>query len=308
MSRRYFTLDVFTDRALAGNPLAVVLDGQGLDDATMQAIAGEFNLSETVFVFPPQEPAHRAALRIFTPGRELPFAGHPTVGTALLLATLDGLGQGATHFVLEEKIGLVPCRVAAADQGCIEALFTLPRLPQRVEPAARVTDIALAIGVAGSDIGFDAHQPAVFSAGVGFTMVPLKSLSAVAKARISRDHWHAGVLPADHANAFVYCRETTEAGHQFHARMFAPDLGVGEDPATGSAVAAFAGAVAEYEGLGDGRHVLLIEQGYEMGRPSLIRLEMDMVGGALVEARIGGGAVIVSEGTLRLSALASYGP
>ena len=296
MSRRFFTLDVFTHRALAGNPLAVVLDAEGLDDAAMQAIAGEFNLSETVFVFPPKDVSHRAALRIFTPGRELPFAGHPTVGTAVLLATLNGVGQGGTDFVLEEKVGLVPCRVVPSRNGVIEALFTLPRLPQRVEPAASHADIARAIGVESADIGFDAHQPAVFSAGVGFTLVPLNSLAAVAKARINRDHWQTGILPADHANAFIYCRETTEAGHHFHARMFAPDLGVGEDPATGSAVAAFAGAVAEYEGLSDGQHVLLIEQGYEMGRPSLIRLEMDIAGGTLVEARIGGGAVIVSEG------------
>ncbi len=300
MSRRFFTLDVFTHRALAGNPLAVVLDAQGLDDAAMQAIAGEFNLSETVFVFPPKDAAHRAALRIFTPGRELPFAGHPTVGTAVLLATLDDVGQSGTHFVLEEKVGLVPCRVAPSSNGVIEALFSLPRLPQRVELAAGNADIARAIGVEVTDIGFDAHHPAVFSAGVGFTLVPLNSLAAVAKARINHDHWQAGILPADHANAFIYCRETADEGHHFHARMFAPDLGVGEDPATGSAVAAFAGAVAEYEGLGDGRHVLLIEQGYEMGRPSLIRLEMDIAGGMLVEVRIGGGAVIVSEGALRL--------
>ena len=300
MSRRFFTLDVFTHRALAGNPLAVVLDAQGLDDAAMQAIAGEFNLSETVFVFPPKDAAHRAALRIFTPGRELPFAGHPTVGTAVLLATLDDVGQSGTHFVLEEKVGLVPCRVAPSSNGVIEALFSLPRLPQRVELAAGNADIARAIGVEVTDIGFDAHHPAVFSAGVGFTLVPLNSLAAVAKARINHDHWQAGILPADHANAFIYCRETADEGHHFHARMFAPDLGVGEDPATGSAVAAFAGAVAEYEGLGDGRHVLLIEQGYEMGRPSLIRLEMDIAGGMLVEVRISGGAVIVSEGALRL--------
>jgi len=300
MDRRFFTLDVFTHRVLAGNPLAVVLDAQGLDDAAMQAIAREFNLSETVFVFPPKDAAHRAALRIFTPGRELPFAGHPTVGTAVLLATLDGVEQGGVSFVLEEKVGLVPCRVVPVGNDVLEALFTLPRLPQRVEPAASNANIARAIGVEISDIEFDAHRPAVFSAGVGFTLVPLNSLAAVAKARINREYWQAGVLPADHANAFIYCRETTETGHQFHARMFAPDLGVGEDPATGSAVAAFAGAVAEFEGLGDGRYVCLIEQGYEMGRPSLIRLEMDIADGALVEARIGGGAVIVSEGTMRL--------
>jgi trans-2,3-dihydro-3-hydroxyanthranilate isomerase len=299
MSRRFFTLDVFTHSSLAGNPLAVVLECDGLDDQAMQAIAREFNLSETVFVFPAKDSANRAALRIFTPGRELPFAGHPTVGTAVLLATLDGMGQGATHFVLEEKIGLVPCVVEGLSGGAIEATFTLPRLPQRVEPAADVSILVKAIGVSADEIGFDRHRPAVFSAGVGFTLVPLTEAAAVRKARIVREHWAAGIKPADHANAFIYCRETVRAGHHFHARMFAPDLGMSEDPATGSAVAAFAGAVAEFEALSDGSHRFVIEQGYEMGRPSQIRLEIDIADGALVEARIGGGAVVISEGSLR---------
>ena len=300
MSRRFFTLDVFTQKALAGNPLAVVLDSEGLDDQAMQAIAGEFNLSETVFVFPPKDSANRATLRIFTPGRELPFAGHPTVGTAVLLAMLDGVGQGTKRFVLEERVGLVPCEVEGRSDGGVEATFTLPRRPQRIEAAAEVSQIAQAIGVAVDDIGFDRHQPAVFSAGVGFTLVPLKTITAVAKAGINRLHWNAAIRPADHANGFIYCRETVETGHHFHARMFAPDLGIGEDPATGSAVAAFAGAIAEFEGLEDGAHRFVIEQGYEMGRPSQIRLEMDVVGGALVEARIGGSAVVISEGVLRI--------
>jgi trans-2,3-dihydro-3-hydroxyanthranilate isomerase len=300
MNRRFFTLDVFTRKALAGNPLAVVLDSEGLDDQAMQAIAGEFNLSETVFVLPPKDSANRAALRIFTPGRELPFAGHPTVGTAALLAMLDGLEQGTKRFALEEKVGLVPCAIERLSDGAIEAAFTLPRLPRRIEVAADVTQIAQAIGVAVDDIGFDRHQPAVFSAGVGFTLVPLNEIAAVEKAAINREHWNVAIRPADHANAFVYCRETVEAGHHFHARMFAPDLGIGEDPATGSAVAAFAGAVVEFEGLSDGTHRFVIEQGYEMGRPSQIGLEVDITGGALIAARIGGGAVVISDGMLRL--------
>ena len=300
MSRRFFTLDVFTHRVLAGNPLAVVLGSEGLDDAAMQSIAREFNLSETVFVFPPSDPSHRAALRIFTPARELPFAGHPTVGTAVLLATLDGLGEGESRFVLEKKVGLVPCIIGHRSGRAVEARFELPRLPQRIEPAAAHSDLARALGVEVADIGFDGHEPAVFSAGVGFTLVPLKSPDAVAKARIVSAVWDAAIRPTDHANAFVYCRETVEAGNHFHARMFAPDLGVGEDPATGRAVAAFAGAVAEFEGLSDGTHAFGIEQGYEMGRPSQISLAMDISGGALVAARIGGGAVVVSEGVLHL--------
>ena len=131
MPRRYAILDVFADRPLAGNPLAVVLDSDGLDGARMQAIAREFNLSETVFVLPPDDGRHRARLRIFTPARELPFAGHPTVGTAVLLALEDqGGATGAAAFGLEERVGVVPCAVAVEGEGRVRARFRVPRLPE----------------------------------------------------------------------------------------------------------------------------------------------------------------------------------
>lgn len=301
MRRRYFILDVFTDRALAGNPLAVVLDSQALTDVAMQAIAREFNLSETVFVQPPQDPHQRAALRIFTPARELPFAGHPTVGTAVLLGLLDhGHGHGVLAFGLEERVGLVPCAVEVRGEGLGHATFTLPRLPEETGQAAAVADIAAALGVAESEIGFAAHRPAVFSAGVGFTFVPLASMDAVKRAKPRTERWAQGIRPADHANAYVYCRQTVSDGHAWHARMFAPDLGVGEDPATGSAAAAFAGAIMAFERPGDGEHLMVIEQGYEMGRPSQITLGLTVEGGRLTRATIGGSAIVVSEGALRL--------
>lgn len=301
MRRRFFTLDVFTDRALGGNPLAVVLDGQALSDAAMQGIAREFNLSETVFVLPPADPHQRASLRIFTPGRELPFAGHPTVGTAVLLGLLDhGHGHGVLAFGLEEKVGLVPCAVETRGEGFGHAAFTLPRLPEPIADAAPDAAIAAALGLEASDIGFEAHRPSVMSAGVGFTFVPVASAEAVARARPRLDAWRDAIRPADHANAFVYCRQTETQGHAFHARMFAPDMGVLEDPATGGAVAAFAGVVMAFERPGDGEHELVIEQGYEMGRPSQITLGLTVEKGRLVKATIGGCAVVVSEGALRL--------
>jgi trans-2,3-dihydro-3-hydroxyanthranilate isomerase len=303
MRRRFFTLDVFTRRPLAGNPLAVVLDAQGLTDAAMQAIAAEFNLSETVFVLPPSDPRQRASLRIFTPARELPFAGHPTVGTAVLLGLIDhGHGHGMAAFGLEEKVGLVACAVEVEGEGvgAGAATFALPRLPQEIGEAALDEALAHALGIDPDDIGFDTHEPTVYSAGVGFTFVPLASREAVARARVNRERWKTAVRPADHANAFVYCRETAEAGHHWHARMFAPDLGVGEDPATGSAVAAFAGVVMRFEAPEDGDHTMIVEQGYEMGRPSQIVLGLTVEAGALVRATIGGSAVVVSEGALRL--------
>jgi trans-2,3-dihydro-3-hydroxyanthranilate isomerase len=301
MRRRFFTLDVFTKRPLAGNPLAVVLDAQGLSDTAMQAIAAEFNLSETVFVLPPADPHQRAALRIFTPARELPFAGHPTVGTAVLLGLLDhGHGHGIAAFGLEEKVGLVTCVVEVAGEGHGEATFTLPRLPERIGDAADLDAIAQAIGVAPAAIGFDGHVPALFSAGVGFTFVPLKTRADVTKASVNRQAWREAIGPADHANAFVYCRQAAEDGHHWHARMFAPDLGVGEDPATGAAVAAFAGAVMAFEKPDDGDHLVIVEQGYAMGRPSQIALGLTVANGVLTRATIGGSAVVVSEGALRL--------
>lgn len=299
MARRFVTLDVFTATPQAGNPLAVVLDADGLDTAAMQAIAREFNLSETVFVQPPAEAGHRAALRIFTPGRELPFAGHPTVGAAVLLALRDRAeGRGADILVLEETIGRVPCAVAVTGQRTGQATFTLPRLPQEGEPAPDAAAIASVLGLQPGRIGLPGHRPAVFSAGVPFTMVPVADLATIGAIALDLGRWNAVMTPAAHPNAFVYCRETVAAGHHYHARMFWPGAGIVEDPATGGASAAFAGAIMAFDKPGDGEHRFVIEQGYEMGRPSQITLELTVAGGALVSARIGGAAVVISEGVL----------
>lgn len=298
MRRRFYTLDVFTKTALTGNPLAVVLDSDGLSDQTMQAVAREFNLAETVFVFPPRDALHRAAVRIFTPASELPFAGHPTIGTAILLSTLDGTPKAS--FGLEEQIGTVACTTWLDEAGLGQATFTLPRLPAIIADAAPNASIAEALGLSVDDIGFDCHQPLVASAGVGFNFVPLNSRDAVNRAAIMGVHWTETFKAAGRPNVFVYSRETVEAAHHFHARMFAPHLGIGEDPATGSAVAAFARVIVDREKPADGTHRLVIEQGYAMGRPSQITLEMDMADGQLQAARISGSAVLVSEGTLIL--------
>lgn len=298
MKRRFVTLDVFTRARHAGNPLAVVLDSEGLDTEAMQAITREFNLSETVFVAPPAHSANRAAIRIFTPGRELPFAGHPTVGTAVLLALHDAqAGRASDKLVLEERIGAVSCDVSVGnDRG--RATFTLPRLPERIGEAATVAEIACALGLDPAEIGFDAHEPGVFSGGVGFTLVPVASLEAMGRITLDMMRWNTVMKPAEHPNAFVYCRQTRDVGHHFHARMFAPGMGIGEDPATGGAAAAFAAAVMAFDRPGDGEHRLVIEQGYEMGRPSQIELTLRVERGGLVSASIGGEAVLVSEGVL----------
>jgi trans-2,3-dihydro-3-hydroxyanthranilate isomerase len=297
MRRRFVTLDVFTRRRYAGNPLAVVLESDGLDGAAMQAVAREFNLSETVFVLPPADPAHRARLRIFTPASELPFAGHPTVGSAVLLNRIDG-GPGRRDLVVEEGIGPVHCAVEAIDGDTGRARFALAKLPQAAGAAGERAAIAAALGLAEDDIGFDAFVPGRWSAGVLFTFVPLAGLDAMRRCRANTAHWNAAFGEGHGTGAFLFCRETVEPGHAFHARMFAPRSGIPEDPATGSAAAALAGVVARYGRVADGEHELAIEQGYEMGRPSLIRLSMSIKAGQLTAGAIAGEAVVVSEGTI----------
>ncbi len=296
--RRYQVFDVFTERLLAGNPLAVVLDADGLDDAEMQAIARELNLSETVFVLPAENPAHSACVRIFTPGTELPFAGHPTVGTAICL-TLERFGGSGRHeamVVLEEGVGPVRCGVRLTD-GAGFAEFDCPRLPQRAGEAAAKELLAAALGLAPADIGFENHVASVWSAGVPYHFVPVRSMAALAASAPARAEWKPAF---GGGSAFVYTRETEGHDHAFRTRMFAPMMGIEEDPATGSAVAAFAGPVGEFDAPLDGDHPFLVEQGYEMGRPSLIRLEIGVGAGAITAVRIGGHAVRVAEGTLRV--------
>ena len=295
MRRRYFTLDVFTTQRFAGNPLAVVLDSGGLETAAMQTVAREFNLPETVFVFPPDDRKHRARLRIFTPARELPFAGHPTVGTAVLLAHLDG-GEGTREIVLAEQVGPVVCQVQPGSGGG-HASFGIPKLPEKIGPVRDATKLAAALGLKAVDLGCGNFVAENWNAGNSFTFVPVQGLEAIARARPDMSRWGEVFGPGDPPGAFLFCREVADPAHAYHARMFAPAMGIVEDPATGSAVAAFAGVLAA-SGLADGRHDVAIEQGYEMGRPSLLHLSLELRGGKLASATVGGDAVIVSEGMI----------
>ncbi|NIX76472.1 PhzF family phenazine biosynthesis protein [Microvirga terricola] len=299
MSRRYVTLDVFTKKPFTGNPLAVVLDSQGLDTDEMQTIAKEFNLSETVFVAPPTDPRHRADIRIFTPGRELPFAGHPTVGTAVLLALLDRKGEkGAVAFGLKEQVGVVPCAVEVESAVMGMARFRLPRLPTTWGDGKETSDCAWALGLDPKEIGFDRHVPSRHSGGVAYDLLPVASLDALARSKPQGEAFDKAFSDSDHPAAYVYARVPGATGLRFRARMFGPGMGIAEDPATGSAVAAFAGTLMQCEPLGDGEHDIVIEQGVEMGRPSEIALQMVIEKGALVSAEIGGHAIMVSRGEL----------
>jgi trans-2,3-dihydro-3-hydroxyanthranilate isomerase len=299
MRRNYYTLDVFTDAPLAGNPLAVVLDAEGLDDKRMQQIAREFNLAETAFVAEPRDPVNTAAVRIFTPARELPFAGHPTVGAAALLAHLRAPDLLAAHdlrVVLEERIGDVVCVARHRRGQALAAYFHLPRLPQRIGAAPSAEELADRLGLEPAEIGFGAHRPTVYGAGVDFLFAPIASAAAIARADPDRTRWGADGGPG----VYLYTRAAAGAEAAYRARMFASAWGVREDPATGSAASAFAGVVMEFDAPADGEHAIVIEQGVEMGRRSAIALGLQVEGGALTSASIGGSAVLIAEGTIDL--------
>jgi trans-2,3-dihydro-3-hydroxyanthranilate isomerase len=303
MELEFHTLDVFTDRRFAGNPLAVIHGADGLDTAAMQTIAREFNLSESVFVMKPDNPAHSAKIRIFTPAMELPFAGHPTVGTAVLLAELragEQAGDMDSLVVLEEKIGTVRVGVKLHAGKAAFAEFDAPKLPENAGPAPDAQLLAPALGLEPSEIGFANHRPTHYSAGVPFTFLPVASLAVLARAEINPGRWATAFGSSKTGKMSIYCRETIASSSAFHARVFAPAAGVAEDPATGSAAAAFAGVVHRFDGLRDGSHRQVIEQGFEMGRPSHIALGMEVVGGKLTTVRIGGSAVLVSAGKMRV--------
>ena len=294
MARRFVTLDVFTEQRLAGNPLAVVLDADGLDTAAMQAIAREFNLSETVFVLPPVEARHRARLRIFTPGRELPFAGHPTVGTAILLALEDPARGDARAFGLEEGIGVVPCVAEPrADGSGGRARFRLPVLPDYRGPGPDPEILAPLLGLKPGDLGTGRHVPSRHGGGPSFTCVPVASVAALDAARPAQ-------APDAEDGLYLYTPDPDGSGQSWRVRMFAPNFGVPEDPATGSAASAFAGVLMQFEALGDGTHDVAIRQGEAMGRPSEIALQLTIESGTLRGVEIGGAAVIVSDGMLRV--------
>lgn len=305
MARNYSIYDVFTDRKLAGNPLAVVFDGDNLTDQAMQSIAAEFNLSETVFVQKSGNSSHATRIRIFTPARELPFAGHPTVGTAIALAEQaygDQDGGLDLVSVLEENVGPVRCAVRLRPGEASFAEFDLPRTSSRYDLPLDRQGIADALSLKVTAIGFENHVPAIWGAGVPFLLVPVHDIAAVESLEFDPQLWErtAPLCEGRLTPAYVYCRGGVHHAAKFHARMFSPDMGITEDPATGSAVAALSGAIWHFDGLPDGHHPLMVEQGVEMGRSSHIHLHIDVKDGAISRARIGGQAVRLATGSLDL--------
>ena len=297
--RRYVTLDVFTQQAFGGNPLAVVLEAEGLTGAQMQAIATEFNYSETTFILPPREPAHTAQVRIFTSRSEVPFAGHPNVGTAVALAR-DLQAKGAApvdQFIFEEAAGLVPVRLLREGGLVVGAEFTAPeKLSARQSvPAA---DAADCLSLSASDIKTAIHPPQVMSVGLPFLIAEVVSRDALTRAKPDFVA-HQRVLPPAGTDA-VYAYWRDRNGTELHARMFAPLDATLEDPATGSATAAAIALLAQLTAAESGEISWRIEQGVDMGRPSLILGRTQKASGEITAVHIAGHCVHMMQGAIHI--------
>ena len=297
----FTTVDVFTDRKFGGNPLAVVTDARGLSGEQMQAIAAEFNLAETTFVLPPSDSAHTAEVRIFTPKAELPFAGHPNIGTAFVLAKAsDCLGHkvAGDRLVFEEKAGLVPLDLVR-DKGDVIATRLAAPQPLTLGGEIAVDIVAEACSLPPTEIETGTHRPIVASCGVGFVMTELRSRSALAAAQ-GRPEVFRRHLPMERAVGIHLYLRTSENELDIQSRMFAPLYGVPEDPATGSANVALIGLLAHFDKRADLTLSQAIGQGFDMGRPSLLQACAEKKAGKVVATYIGGRCVQMMAGTIEL--------
>jgi trans-2,3-dihydro-3-hydroxyanthranilate isomerase len=296
----FHTLDVFTDRTFGGNPLGVFPDAAHLPAALMQRVAREMNLSESVFLGPP-ESGGTARVRIFTPGVEVPFAGHPTVGTGIFLASrLDiTTADGPTTLVLEENVGHVPVDVRFEHGRPVFARFTTAVPPDHRPSPVSPADLARMVGLSEGDLDRDLPVEMV-SCGLPYHCVPLRSADAVRRAVLDMAAWKRLLADSWAHHVYLISREAEGEGVDVRVRMFAPGSGVAEDPATGSAAAALGGYLSKADGRASGTLSWTVEQGLEIGRPSLLHVEADRSAGATVAVRVGGSAVFVSSGTMRV--------
>jgi trans-2,3-dihydro-3-hydroxyanthranilate isomerase len=298
MDYRYYLCDVFTDTRFGGNQLAVLPQAQGLSDGQMQLIAREFNFSESAFVLPPER-GHAHRVRIFTPTAEVPFAGHPNIGTAFVLATIGAFGsiEAPITVTFEEKAGLVPITI----RRLADTLWCELSAPERLSlgPTVSAASLAAAVSLVEDDVVTTTHPPQVASVGLPFLIAELKDRSALARARVNAQGFDAlaaqGVTPDVH----LYTRSTDE--FDLRARMFAPFDGVPEDPATGSANCALAGLLSRCSKAREGTASWRIAQGVEMGRPSVLGARAEKRAGIVIGTWIGGASVLVSEGIIHVT-------
>ncbi len=297
MKYRYYICDVFTNKRFGGNQLAVMQDARGLTDEQMQQIAREFNFSESTFVFPSEE-GNTRKVRIFTPATEVPFAGHPNIGTAFVLASAGELVfDKATEIVFEEKAGLVPITISKLEDKTLWCELEAPE-ELLLGTTIPVEAVASAISLPVSDIVTDIHLPQVASVGLPFVMAELRDRSALKSVRANMDGLEKMVALGVPPDIHLYVRSNDE--FDIRARMFAPFDGIQEDPATGSANCALAGLLAHYNNSESGNFEWKIAQGVEMGRPSFLKARTEKKAGNVVSTWIGGSCIMVSEGIIYL--------
>ena len=297
MRLNYAIVDVFAEQPLQGNAAAVVFDADGLDAARMQAIAREFNLSETAFVLKPRAAAHTARVRLFVPNAEVPFAGHPNIATAFALAQRHDLATD--ELVFDEQAGLVPLRLIRAQGAVTGATLTAPQTLS-TEPGPSSAATAAALSLADGDVLTATHPPVTASVGLGFLFVELTDKAALARARVNLPAFDA--IRASHAVEAVhlYVKEPAASGTRIQARNLSPYDGIGEDPATGSATATLAALLAQHDPRADCDFALEARQGIEMGRPSLLHATARKRAGEVAPPQVSGKCVQVMEGTLTI--------
>ncbi len=300
MEKNFVLADVFTERPFGGNPLAVFLDAEGLDSAQMQTIAAELNLSETAFLGRPESEGAAWPLRIFTPKMELPFAGHPTIGTALGMAWAGLLKEG-DDLVFQEGVGPVSVTLSWQDRRAVQARLTITAEPDLREPQA-LERLGNLIGLEAGDLGtcIDGRQlsPKAVSMGVPFTILPVKDLTTLSQAEVNLGTWRDLLAESWAPHLYLIAPASAEESADFRVRMFAPAMGIAEDPATGAAAAALAALLTD-AGLDGPWH---LDQGVEMGRPSRLSLSVKERDGRNLSLEVGGAAVKTGSGQLLIPA------
>ena len=287
---RYFLVDVFTDRAFGGNQLAVFTDGRGLSSKEMQSIAKEMNLSETTFVLPPRDANSNFYLRIFTPAVELPLAGHPTVGTAFVLAREHMLGELTDEVTItfEEGVGLIPVTLKLP-AGVLQSIVMRQPLPSFGPDFRDRAAIAQMLSLTEDDL-VEGLPLEVVSCGVPFLYVPVKSLAALRSIRFRREMWEKTLQDFVAPQVFAFTQEVEVVGSATHCRMFAPPMGITEDPATGAAHGPFGAYLVRHKLIESvaGTTEFVSEQGFEMGRPSFIFVKIEHKGEDITGVYVGG--------------------
>jgi len=299
---RYLTLDVFTGTPFGGNQLAVFPDASAIPEAQLLQITREFNFSEVTFCYPPADASHTRRVRIFTPGGEIPFAGHPIIGTAGALALGENaLGSASGgRFTFELGVGVVPVDTRIEAPTRVWAELSVAKLPEIGPQAPTLNTLADILSLGAVDLIGGALSPQAVSCGMPFLMVPLKSLDALQRARVRVDKWEQTLKRFWAPEIFLAARDPDVGENHWRARMFAPGINITEDPATGSAVAAFGGWLAQKDSRADGSFAWTIDQGIEMGRPSRLEVRAEKAAGVVTAVRVAGQAVLMGEGTLRV--------